>query len=266
MTANEALEKKLGDCMKQNAELEKEIKKFREMNDGLVKTQIKILQNALKGDQETIRINEETMQNGKKMAELNGQVEKSLYEVARLAQETTMIIAKVTESAKTVGVVAGTVYEQADKATKGTIQVLDMGKQVANVSNQMAIGMQQVSTASQQVSQGSQKLAELSQSAARSTETLRKVMDNAGLIAQETANVTEDALKKSKEANEKSQKGLQAIENIKTDIAKVTGAVTSMISSIEQVGEMTSPAKPTCSHLTPLSKQQELVKQAADSL
>jgi hypothetical protein len=35
-------------------------------------------------------------------------------------------------------------------------------------------------------------------------------MDEAGLIAQETSNVTEEALRKTKEANEKSQKGLQA--------------------------------------------------------
>ena len=54
MSANEALEKQLSDCIQQNAEYEKEIKKLKEMNEGLVKTQVKILQNALKGDQETI--------------------------------------------------------------------------------------------------------------------------------------------------------------------------------------------------------------------
>jgi hypothetical protein len=65
---NEAYEKKLNEALQQNAELEKEIKKLKEMNDGLVKTQVKVLQNALRGDHETIAINEETIQNGKKMA------------------------------------------------------------------------------------------------------------------------------------------------------------------------------------------------------
>jgi chaperonin GroEL (HSP60 family) len=89
MTANDASQKKLNDVLQRNAELEKEIKKLKEMNEGLVKTQIKILQNALKGDQETIAINEQTIKNGKQMAELSTQVEKSIVEVAKLALETT---------------------------------------------------------------------------------------------------------------------------------------------------------------------------------
>ena len=177
MTTNEALERKLNESLNKNAELEKEIKKLKEMNEGLVQTQIKILQNALRGDKETIAINEQTIQNGKRMVELSSGVEKSVAEVAKLALEATMTIEKVNSSAKAVGQVAGQVYEQADIATKGTAQVLEMGKEVAAVSNQMAVGMQQVSTASQQVSTGAQKLAELSQTAARSTETLRKVRD-----------------------------------------------------------------------------------------
>jgi hypothetical protein len=66
MTANEALEKKLNEQANKLAEQEKEIKKLREMNDGLVKTQIKILQNAIRGDKQTVEINQETINNGKK--------------------------------------------------------------------------------------------------------------------------------------------------------------------------------------------------------
>ena len=238
MTTNEVLEKKLNESINKNQELEKEIKKLKEMNDGLVKVQIKILQNALHGDRETIAINEQTIENGKKMVELSSAVEKSVADVAKLALEATLTIEKVNSSSNAMGQVAGQVYEQADSATKGTSQVLEMGKEVAAVSNQMAIGMQQVSTASQQVSVGAQKLAELSQTAARSTETLRRVMDEAGVIAVDASSTTEQALKKSREANEKSQKGLQAIENIKTNIVKVSDAVGSMVSSIEQVGQM----------------------------
>ena len=142
------------EIINENIELQKEVKKLHEMMDGLVKTQIKILQNAIRGDRETVA-NNETIQNGKKMAELNKTVEKSVQEVeAKLAAETTQTIAKVTNTAKTVGEVASKVYNQAVSATKGTSQVVEMGKEAANVSNQMAIGMQQVSTASQQVSSG----------------------------------------------------------------------------------------------------------------
>ena len=133
---------------------------------------------------------------------------------------------------------ANKVASNADGATKSTAKVVEMGKQAANVSNQMATGMQQVSNASQQVSMGAQKLATLSQSAARSTESLKKVMDEAGTIAKEASTVTNDALKRSKDANEKGQKGLVAIENIKTDIGKVSDAVNSMVNSVEQVGQM----------------------------
>ncbi len=50
----------------QIAELQKENKKLKEINEGLVKTQIKVLQNALHADQETTTANELTIQNGKK--------------------------------------------------------------------------------------------------------------------------------------------------------------------------------------------------------
>jgi len=186
MTATEALEKRISEYANHINELEKEIKKLRDMNDGLVKTQIKILQNAILGDQETVAINEETIKNGQKMIEVSKTVEKSAEEAAKLAFQTTGIIDKVTLNAQAVGQVAGKVYEQADNATQGTTKVLQMGKQAANVSNQMAIGMQQVSTAAQQISTGAQKLAELSQNAAKSTEALRKVMDEAGQIAKDT--------------------------------------------------------------------------------
>ena len=63
-------------------------------------------------------------------------------------------------------------------------------------------------------------------------------MDEAGLIAKEASAVTEDALKKSREANEKGQKGLIAIENIKNNITRVSDAVNSMVNSVEQVGQM----------------------------
>ena len=85
MTTNEAQEKNVSEYVNQIEELQKEIKKLKEMNEGLVKTQIKILQNALLGDKETVESNEETIRNGRKMAELSSIVEKSAGEVAKLA-------------------------------------------------------------------------------------------------------------------------------------------------------------------------------------
>ena len=70
MSNNEALEKQLKDHINKNAELEKEIKKLREMNDGLVKTQVKILQNALRGDQEAAK--EYVAQFEKRKSDLDG--------------------------------------------------------------------------------------------------------------------------------------------------------------------------------------------------
>jgi X-X-X-Leu-X-X-Gly heptad repeat protein len=182
MVANEAHGKRVNEYIIQIEELQKEVKKLKEMNDGLVKTQIKILQNALSADQESVLANEETIANGKRITELSCTVEKSAEEVSKLALYATETITKVTESARAVGEVASKVYGETESTAKAAGQVLEMGKQAASVSNQMAIGMQQVSTASQQVAVGAQKLADLSQSAARSTETLKRVMDEAGIV------------------------------------------------------------------------------------
>jgi methyl-accepting chemotaxis protein len=218
--------------------LTKEIVKQKAMNADLIKSQTKVLEDAILGAQNIVKSNEATIKTNKQIADLANNATQSALEVSKLATGTTEVIDKVASAAKTVGDIAGQVSKGAEEATKASGRVLEMGRQAANVSNQMAIGMQQVSTASQQVSVGAQKLAELSQEAARSTDSLKKVMDEAGGIAREATATTDEALKKSREANEKSQKGLQAIENIKTDIAKVGEAVTSMVSSVEQVGQM----------------------------
>lgn len=61
-------------------------------------------------------------------------------------------------------------------------------------------------------------------------------MDAAGDVAREASNVTDAVLKKSKDSNEKAERGLLAIETIKNNIEKVSDAVSSMVNSIDQVG------------------------------
>ncbi len=189
------------------------------------------IKEAIDGAQETLSMSEETLKLSEKTTDLANSVELNATKVANTAS----IVASSAEASISVAL---KVVKNADNSVQAAEKVLEMGRQAANISNQMAIGMQQVSSASQQVSTGAQKLADLSQGAARNTETLQKVMDQAGLIAREAKTVTGEALRKSREANEKSQKGLLAIENIKTDISKVSDAVTSMINSVEQVGQM----------------------------
>jgi hypothetical protein len=68
MTTNKTSEKTITEYVNQIVELEKENKKLREINDGLVRTQIKVLQNAIRGDQETVVSNEETIQNSRRIS------------------------------------------------------------------------------------------------------------------------------------------------------------------------------------------------------
>lgn len=130
------------------------------------------------------------------------------------------------------------INEDENDIDKTTAKVVEMSKQAATVSNQMATGMQQINTTIEQMSSGAQKLTTLVQNAAKSTEMLKNVMDEAESIARNTSLVTEEALKKSKEIQGKGQIGLEAIENIKSDITKVSNAVSQMVSSVEQVGQM----------------------------
>ncbi|MGD6850839.1 MAG: methyl-accepting chemotaxis protein [Candidatus Bathyarchaeia archaeon] len=141
------------------------------------------------------------------------------------------IIAKATATSKNVMAIADQVHSQ-------TLKMEDMGKQTAQVADQISIGMSQVSTASQQVSTGAQKLAELAQKTAQQTERLNKIMMEAGAIAQQTSKITEEAAKKALDANEKGQKGIDAINSIRNDITKVAEAVNSMVSSIDKVGTL----------------------------
>jgi methyl-accepting chemotaxis protein len=90
------------EIINENIELQKEVKRLREMLDGLAKTQVKILQNAIRADNEAIVSNEETINNGKKMAELSSTVEKSVQEVANLADNVSKDAAIVEKSAKEI--------------------------------------------------------------------------------------------------------------------------------------------------------------------
>jgi len=54
MVSDESGEKIMKDNANEIAELQKEVKKLREINDGLIKTQIKILQNAIRADKESV--------------------------------------------------------------------------------------------------------------------------------------------------------------------------------------------------------------------
>ena len=202
----EAKEKKNLELEKQIQALQKENKKLRTWTDELIKSQEKVLQDAIQGAKGVIATNEETMKKGREMAELSTAIENVAVGVAKLAPETTLNIEKIATAAKNVGDVATKVAANAQEAVNASTKMMDMGKQAASVSDQMSMGMKQVSTASEQVSNGAQKLAELSQNAAQSTESLKKVMDEAGLIARETSTVTCEALAKSKEVNVKGQR------------------------------------------------------------
>ncbi len=141
------------------------------------------------------------------------------------------IIAKATLSSRNVMEIADAVHAQC-------LRMEDMGKKTAEVAAQMSMGMTQVSVASQQVSMGSQKLAELSQLTAKQTENLKKIMDDAGVSARQTSKIADEAVKKAIDANQKSQKGLVAIDSITNDVTHIAKAVDTMVSSIEKVGEL----------------------------
>lgn len=192
---------------------------------------ITFIKEAIDGAKETLDMSDETLKLSEKTTLLANTVEKTASNVAVTAKG-------VATSAQSSSDVALKVVGNAENAVQSAKKLADMGKQASEVSNQMAVGMQQVSTASQQVSTGAQKLADLAQNAASNTESLKKVMNEAGTIARDASTVTSEALKKSGEANIKGQKGITAIENIKSEIEKVSDAVLSMVGSIEQVGTM----------------------------
>jgi hypothetical protein len=115
MTTNKTSEKTITEYVNQIVELEKENKKLREINDGLVRTQIKVLQNAIRGDQETVVSNEETIQNGRKMAELSVTVEKSAKEIEARAEHVVSTTRTVGEGALAVVAAAEKTNEQKKK-------------------------------------------------------------------------------------------------------------------------------------------------------
>ena len=65
-------------------------------------------------------------------------------------------------------------------------------------------------------------------------------MDVAGNIAREASTATDAVVEKSKDSNEKAQRGLLAIETMKKNIERVSDAVSSMVNSLDQVGQMTN--------------------------
>lgn len=105
-------------------ELEKENKKLREINDGLVRTQIKVLQNAIRGDQETVVSNEETIQNGRKMAEFRVTVEKSAEEIEARAEHVVSTTRTVGEGALAVVAAAEKTNEQIKKSIRSRTNIL----------------------------------------------------------------------------------------------------------------------------------------------
>lgn len=189
------------------------------------------IKEAINGAEDILAMSDQTLKLSEKTTSIADNVEKTAAKVASTASG-------VATSAQQSSNVALKVVSNAENAVEAAKKVVNMGRQASEVSGQMALGMKQVSTASQQVSIGAQKLADLAQNAASNTESLKKLMDEAGTIAREATIVTNEALKKSNEANMKGQKGIAAIENIKIEIEKVSEAVGSMVGSIEQVGTM----------------------------
>jgi methyl-accepting chemotaxis protein len=141
------------------------------------------------------------------------------------------IISKATSASKNVVAIAENVNLQCRK-------MAELGEKTAEVAAQMNIGMQQVITAAQQVSSGSQKLAELSQNTAKQTDNLRRIMDAAGNSVRHTSQIADEATRKALDANNKGQKGILAINSIRTDITKVAEAVGNMVNAVEKVGEL----------------------------
>ena len=141
------------------------------------------------------------------------------------------IIGKACTASKNVVAIAGNVDIQCKK-------MVELGEKTAEVAAQMNLGMQQVITAAQQVSSGSQKLAELSQTTAKQTENLKKIMFEAGDSVKHTSEIADEATKRALDANDKGQKGIVAINSIRTDITKVAEAVGNMVNAVEKVGEL----------------------------
>lgn len=192
---------------------------------------ISFLKEAVDGNQVTLSINDQVLKLSKETTNLAYKAKENAVKVAVTASN---VASSAQESVK----VASLLVTEAESTMDSTLPMVEMGNKFSDLSNKLVTGMQQVTTASRQVSLGAQKLAELSQNAALGTESLKKVMDEAGAIATETTTITDNALKKSREANDQGQKGFSAIENIKSNISHVSEAVTSMVNSVEQVGLM----------------------------
>ncbi len=123
MTTNETRTE--SEVIKENIELQKEVKKLHEMLDGLAKTQVKILQNAIRGDKETVVSNEETIGHGKKMAELNNIVEKSAKEIESHIENVVSNTRTVSESALSVVAAAEKTNEQIMKLIQSRTNILN---------------------------------------------------------------------------------------------------------------------------------------------
>ncbi len=234
----EPQEKKISDIEKQLEQLENENKKLRTENEEIMQKHVKELEESILFAEEIIKTNDIVIDSAKKINTLLEDFGLTTAATGELALDASSMVGKFASSAKEAGNYAGKVLLSATEVAKAGVSVEDMGKQVEHTSGLMSLGLQQVSTASQQVSTGAQKLAELSQEAAKNTESLKKLMDETGIIAKDASSVTDEALKKSKCANEKGQQGLQAIENIKINFNKVSDAVMSMVNSVDQVGQM----------------------------
>ena len=138
--ADETPQKKNAEYEKKIDDLTKEIIKQKTINTELIKSQAKILEDAIKGAQDIIKSNEQTIRTNRQIAEDSSTAEHSATAVKKLAADATLTINKVASAAKSVGDVAEKVYSNAGNSSKASGRVLEMGRQAANVSNQMAIG------------------------------------------------------------------------------------------------------------------------------
>jgi hypothetical protein len=113
-------EMKIADYQKKIETLTNELTKQKTITSELVKSQTKILEDAIKGAQDIVNNNEETIKTNRKMAELADSAQKTSSEIVKLVMGTANTIEKVAIAAKDVGSVAGQVYENADIAAKAS--------------------------------------------------------------------------------------------------------------------------------------------------
>jgi methyl-accepting chemotaxis protein len=136
--ARSTTRKKGNDYKKQLEELQKENAKLRAINEELAKSQITILEDAIQGAIDIVANNEETIKNGRKMAELTAGVEKSVEEVAKLALDVSDHAAIVEKSAKEIETHAASVASTSRTVGESALAVVNAAEQT-NVNLQKLI-------------------------------------------------------------------------------------------------------------------------------